>query len=131
MNTFYEEISAPEIKPEFEGAYNKYYIIIDSRNCIIDGWSDGPYPDRDTTNAICINERGGYQFLLFPDGEENPNLYTYDFLPLYKWENGQVIARTEEEIEAQRAQIPPPPPSEQEQLRADVDFLAALQGIIL
>ena len=111
--------------------YNKHYITVDSQNRITSGWSDGPLRDRDTAGAICINEQGGYQFRLFPGGEENPPLYTMDGIPLYKWDGQQVIARTEAEIAADRAAISEPPPSPQEQLRADVDFLAAMQGVQL
>ena len=78
--------------------YNKHYIIIDTDNYVISGWSDGPHSERDISNAICINEQGGYQFRLFPDGQENPPLYTAEGVPLYKYQNGQIIERTEEEI---------------------------------
>lgn len=111
--------------------YNKHYIITDADSRIVLAWSDGPLPDRDATDAICINEQGGYQFRLFPGGEENPPIYTMDGIPLYRWDGEQVIARTEEEIAADRAARPAPPPSAQEQLRADVDFLAAMQGVSL
>jgi len=111
--------------------YNKHYITTDEQNRVTFAWSDGPSPDRDTAGAICINERGGYQFRLSPDGEENPPIYTMDGIPLYKWDGEQVIQRAEEEIEADRAAIPAPPPSAQEQLRADVDYIAAIGGIVL
>lgn len=111
--------------------YNRYYITTDGQGCIISGWSDGTHRDRDIAGAICINEQGSYQFRLFPGGEENPPLYTMDGIPLYKYVDGEVIKRTEEEIAADRAAIPAPPPSAQEQLRADVDFLAAMQGVTL
>lgn len=114
-----------------DGHYNQHYIITDQDNRIIDGWSDGPYPMRDTTNAICISEQGGYQFRLFPGGEENPPLHTIGGIPLYRWDGEQVVARSEEEISADRAAIPEPPPSPLEQMRADVDFLAAIQGVKL
>lgn len=58
-------------------------------------------------------------------------IYTDDGIPRYKLQDGQAVERTQEEIEADRAQIPEPPPTAQEQLRADVDFLAAMQGVIL
>lgn len=131
MDELYDETTTPEIGPEFEPVYNRHYIITDAQGCVIDGWSDGPHPDRDTAGAICINDQGGYQFRLAPDGEENPPLYTMDGIPLYKWDREQVIVRTEEEIAADRAAILEPPPSQQEQLRADVDFLAAMQGVSL
>lgn len=111
--------------------YNRHYITTDAQGCIVSGWSDGPHPDRDTTNAICINNQGGYQFRLFPSGEENPPLYTMDGIPLYRWDGESVQERTEDDIAADRAAIPAPPPSAQEQLRADVDFIAALQGVTL
>ncbi len=111
--------------------YNHQYITIDAESRIVLGWSDGPNRDRDTSGAICINEQGGYQFRLFPGGEENPPLYTMDGIPLYRWAGEAVVPRTEEEIAADRAAIPEPPPSPQEQLRADVDFLAAMQGVSL
>lgn len=111
--------------------YNKHYIATDTKGRITDGWSDGPHRGRDTTNAICINNQGGYQFRLFPSGEENPPLYTMDGIPLYRWDGESVQERTEDDIAADRAAIPAPPPSAQEQLRADVDFIAALQGVTL
>lgn len=111
--------------------YNKHYITIDGQGCVIGGWSDGPHPERDIANAICINEQGGYQFRLRPDCEENPSLYTMDGIPLYHWDGERVHPRTEADISADRAAIPEPPPSIQEQLRADVDFLAVIQGVTL
>lgn len=114
-----------------ENYYNKHYITVDDQGRILDGWSDGPHPEKDAAGAICVTEEGGYQFRLFPGGEENPSLWTMDGIPLYKWEDGQVVPRTEEEISADRAAIPEPPPTAQEQLRADVDFLAAMQGVEL
>lgn len=110
--------------------YNHHYIATRPDGAIIDAWSDGPHPEKNTTNAICINEQGGYQFRLHPGGEENPPIYTMDGIPLYKWDGSHVVHRTEEEIETDRAAIPEPPPSEQEQLRADVDFLLAIGGLL-
>ena len=109
---------------------NKHYITT-AQGRITSGWSDGPHPDRDTTGAVCINEQGGYQFRLSPGGEENPPLYTVDSIPLYRWDGESAAPRTAEEIEAERAAMPEPPPTAQEQLRVDVDFLAALQGVSL
>lgn len=58
-------------------------------------------------------------------------IYTEDGIPRYKLQDGQAVERTEEEMEADREAIPTPPPTPQEQLRADVDFLAAMQGVTL
>ena len=70
--------------------YNRHYILLDTTDNIIDGWSDGPFPDKDISQAICVNEQGGYQFRLFPDGEENPPLFDIDGTPLYKYEDKQI-----------------------------------------
>lgn len=82
--------------------YNKHYILLNTSNIIISGWSDGPHPEIDTSKAICINNKGGYQFRLFPDGEENPTLYNNDGIPLYKWNGSQIVKRTEDEINKDR-----------------------------
>lgn len=109
----------------------RHYIRIDEDSNVIEGWSDAIFPRRDTSEAIVLPGSYSYQFRLTPDGEENPPLYTIDGIPLYRWDGESVIPRTEEEIAADRAARPAPPPSAQEQLRADVDFLAAMQGVSL
>lgn len=113
----------------FEEVYNRHYIAIRHDGAITDVWSDGPHPEKDTSNAICINEQGGYQFRFYPGGEENPLICTEDGIPLYKWDGEKAILRTQDEIETDRTAIPAPPPSTQEQLRADVDFIAAMMGV--
>lgn len=73
-----------------EKFYNKHYIRIREDGCIVDGFSDAFREPTDTD--ICINEQGGYQFRLFPGGEENPSLFEWDgMVPLYKWEGGEVV----------------------------------------
>lgn len=116
--------------PEF---YNKHYITTDANGRITDGWSDGPRPDKSTDGAICIEEEGSYQFKLWLGGEENPPMRTMDGIPLYKYDFGKMLIypRSDDEIAGDRAAIPKPPPSAQEQLRANVDFLAAMQGVTL
>lgn len=113
--------------------YQKHYITVDDQNHIIDGWSNGPHPERDTTDAICLNEQGSYQFRLMPIGEENPSLYTMDGIPLYNWNGEQVIKRSDEEIEADRAEMianqPTPEPTEIEKLRADLDYVMLMNGL--
>lgn len=109
--------------------YNKHSIDVDDRGRIIDGWSDGPHPQREPTNqTVLLTDQGGYQFRLAPDGEENPSLHDMDGIPLYKWEDGQVVARTGKEIETDRIAIPEPEPTEIEKMRADIDFLLLLGG---
>lgn len=112
-----------------EKKYYHHYILLREDNSIIDAWSDGLYPDKDVSNAICINDKGGYQFRFYDGGEENPYLYDMNWIPLYKWDGSKIISRSESEIEKEYSVIPPPPPSEMEQLRADVDFLLVMGGL--
>lgn len=87
--------------------YNKHYITVDAENRVVGGFSDAFR--QSTEDAICINEQGGYQFRLFSDGEENPQLFDYDYMiPLYMWDGTQVVARPAEDIEAdrQKAMLP-------------------------
>lgn len=109
-----------------EEFYNKHYITIDDQGRVTDGWSGGPHPDRDTTDAICINEQGGYQFRLYPGGEENPPLHTMDGIPLYKWDGEKVVARTKDEIEMDS--IPPLPQLQPQKL---AELSAACNAAIL
>ena len=86
--------------------YNKHYVTVDAQNRIINGFSDAFRQPSETD--ICINEQGGYQFRLFPDGEENPMLFNENDIPLYAYENGAVRVRTQDEIDADIAAIPEP-----------------------
>lgn len=56
-------------------------------------------------------------------GEFNWPFYEEHGIPLYKYENGQCVRRTAEEVQADIDAIPLPEPTETEQLRADMDFL--------
>lgn len=104
--------------------YNNHYITVDRQLRITDGWSDGPHPERDTSDAILLTDKGGYQFRLEWGGEENPPLYDEYGVPLYKWDGIAPLRRTVAEIEADRAEIPvvePEPTAE--------DILNALLGV--
>ena len=96
--------------------YNKHYITVDDAGRILSGWSDGPHPDRDTAGSVLLTDKGGYQFRLFPGGEENPCLYTMDGIPRYRWDGTQAVERTEDEMEADRAARPAPPPTTDERI---------------
>ncbi|MBR2132914.1 MAG: hypothetical protein IJ955_10360, partial [Oscillospiraceae bacterium] len=95
--------------------HNRHYIKADAQGRIMDGFSDAFRKPSGTD--ICINEQGGYQFRLFPGGEENPLLFEHGHqIPLYRWDGTQVIQRAQEEIDADIAAIPKPEsvPTEQD-----------------
>lgn len=109
----------------------KHYITVDGQGRIMDAWSNGPCPDKDITGAVCISEEGGYQFRMVPGGEENPILIDRHGIPRYKWEAGQAVERTAEEIAADRAALPTPGPSAQEKLEAQVAYTAIMTDTLI
>lgn len=108
--------------------YNKHYITVDALGRIVDGFSDAFRVPKDAD--ICINEHGGYQFRLFPDGEENPSLREKHGIPLYKYD-GEIRKRGEEEVEADIAALPAPAPTEDEKRDAQIFYTAMMTDTLL
>ena len=116
-----------------EELYHKHYIRLDDQGRVIKVWSDGPRPDEDTAGAICINNRGGYQFRLAPDGEENPPIME-GRIPLYQWDGQRVVRRSDEEVEADRQRFlaeRTAKPSASERLEAQVTYTAMMTDTLL
>ena len=112
--------------------YNRHYITVDDRNRIIGGFSDTFHKPKE--GDICINEQGGYQFRLFPGGEENPVLYEWQhMIPLYKYEEGRVVKRTEEELAADIAALPvvEEPVSQLDRVEAQATYTAMMTDTLL
>ena len=98
---------------------SKHYIKLDENNRIIKGFSSDF--EQALQTDICINENGGRQFEM--NGKINPSLIDKKGVFLYKYENGQVIKRTDEEIATEESSIIQPK-SELEILRQTVDTIA-------
>ena len=97
-----------------EQFFSKHYIEIDSSGNIIKGFSDAFQESAD--HSIPINGKGGYQFRLFPGGEENPTLFDGWRVPLYKWDGTRVIERNQEELATDRPEPVPPTPTQVERI---------------
>lgn len=85
----------------------------------------------DTAGWILIDE--GTEWPRYHHAQGNyfdGGTFTADGIPRYKLEEGRPVQRTAEEIQADRAAVVTPP-TETEQLRADVDFIAAMTGVDL
>lgn len=117
-----------------EEIYNRHYIQTNGRGEIIGGFSDAFRQPSDAD--ICINEQGGYQFRLFPNGEENPALFDGYGVPLYKWDNG-VVPRTEGELSADREAVLAERarlasmPTREDRIEAQVTYTAMLTDTML
>lgn len=88
---------------------NRHYLLTDDAGRILAGWSDGPFPDRDTSGAVLLREDVGYQFQLFPGGEENPQLseVVYEgLLYLYRYSKTEGVRKaTQEELALDTLQL--------------------------
>ena len=123
---------------EFEEK-SKVYIQIDNQGRILR--CDGGYTTpADLTGWIEIDEGTGDKYNLCQSHYFDGGLYTMDGIPRYRWDGTQAVARTEEELEADRAAILESKPSktvedrhtaleaEAEQAKADREALNILLG---
>ena len=115
-----------------EVAKSKVYVYTDGKGRITR--CEGGYTIeniKDFEGWTLIDEGTGDRYNLCQSHYFEGGLYTEDGIPRYKLVDGKAQEHTEDEIAADRAAIPAPPPTVQEQLRADVDFLAAMTGVTL
>ena len=123
---------------EFEEK-SKVYIQIDNQGRILR--CDGGYTTpADLTGWIEIDKGTGDKYNLCQSHYFDGGLYTMDGIPRYRWDGTQAVARTEEELEADRAAILESKPSktvedrltaleaEAEQAKADREALNILLG---
>ena len=112
-----------------EDFYNKHYITVDEQGRIMAGFSDAFRQPAETD--ICINEKGGYQFRLFHNGEENPALHEENGVPLYRYKGGVIEHRTVEDIAEDISAIPAPAPTEDERRDAQIFYTAMMTDTLL
>ena len=113
----------------FEIYKSKVYIQTDTEGRILrcEGGYTAP---SDLKGWIEIDEGTGDRYNLCQSHYCGDGLYTMDGIPRYRWDGSSAILRSDEELEADRAAQPAPEPTEQEQLRADVDSLLAMGGVL-
>lgn len=112
-------------------AKSKVYVKVNDRNCILR--CDGGYTVQniqDIEEWILIDEGVGDKYNLCQTHYFADGLCTVEGICLYKYENGKVIRRTEEEIAADIAAIPVPvsPPTTEERLSAIEDALCEMDA---
>ena len=90
---------------------SKVYVKVDEKNRILR--CEGGYTMQNIQNIdewIFIDEGTGDRYNLCKSHYFEGGLYTFDGIPRYKWDGKQAVLRSEEEIEADRADIPAPEP---------------------
>ena len=101
---------------------SKVYIQTDDRGRILR--CDGGYTTpTDLTGWLEIDEGDGDRFNLCQSHYFAGGLYTVDGIPRYRWDGSTAILRTDEELEADRAELPKPEPA-----KTIEDRLAALEA---
>lgn len=115
--------------PEIEMLKSQVYIRTDEQGYIVR--CEGGYSMANITNFedwILIDEGTGDKYNLCQSHYFEGGLYTMDGIPLYKWDGEQVVARGEDEIEADRAAIPAQPatPTYEERLAAMESAMLAM-----
>ncbi len=107
--------------PEIEMPKSQVYIQTDEQGRIMR--CEGGYSMANITDIadwLLIDEGEGDKYNLCQSHYFEGGLFTEDGIPLYKWDGEQVIARSQAEIEADRAALPKPPvlPTYEERLAA-------------
>ena len=94
----------------FEMPKSKVYIQTDIAGRILR--CEGGYTTpSELTEWTEIDEGTGDKYNLCQSHYFDGGLYTMDGIPRYRWDGTQAVARTEEELDADRAAIPEPKPS--------------------
>lgn len=111
--------------------YNKHYIRLDDQRNIVYGFSDAF--EQPQEYDICINEHGGRHFELL--GQTNPSLRNDQGVYLYRYVDGEVVAKTQEEIQSEIDALPKPMPIQSaeekaEEARAVACYVGMMVGVL-
>ena len=116
---------------DFEMPKSHVYIKTDEQNRIVRCEGEYSLPS-DLSGWILIDEgapcdkRNLAQSMYFDGG-----LYTMDGIPRYRWDGTQAVERTEEELEADRANIPELAPTQLDRVEAQVTYTAMVTDTLL
>lgn len=86
---------------------SRVYVLLNKNNTIARLEGEYSLPN-DLTNWIKIDEGYGDKYNLAQSHYLAKPLYTQDGIPQYKLDNGVVAPRTDDEIEADRSNLPQP-----------------------
>lgn len=86
---------------------SRVYVLLNKNNTIARLEGEYSLPN-DLTNWIKIDEGYGDKYNLAQSHYLAKPLYTQDGIPQYKLDNGVVTPRTDDEIEADRSNLPQP-----------------------
>ena len=107
------------------------YIKVDDQGRIIRCEGEYTLPS-DLTDWIMIEEGTPCDRLNLAQSHYfHGGLYTMDGIPRYRWDGSAAVLRTEEELEADRANIPEPAPTQLDRVEAQVTYTAMVTDTVL
>ena len=107
---------------------SKVYVLTDGQGRIVR--CEGGYTTpADLTGWGQIDEGAGDRYNLCQTHYFDGGLYTGGGIPRYKLADGQAAERTEEELAADRAEVPAPPPTQEDRLSALEAAMLALMEV--
>lgn len=118
-----------EILQEIEEPKSRVFILTDDDNRITRIEGEYTLP-QDLTDFIQIDEGEGDKYNLAQTHYLDKPLMTEDGIYQYKYQNGEVVERTAEEIEADREAVPIVP-TQMEQLESQVFYTAVMTDTLL
>lgn len=118
-----------EILQEIEEPKARVFILTDDNNIVTRIEGEYTLP-QDLTDWIQIDEGYGDKYNLAQTHYLDKPLMTEDGIYQYKYQNGEVVERTAEEIEADREAVPIVP-TQLEQLESQVFYTAVMTDTLL
>jgi len=110
---------------------SKVYALLDERNRVmqIDGGYSIQNVDVDTWTYI--DEGEGDRYNLCQNNYLDKLVYESHGIPQYKYVDGEIVERTQAEIDADIAAIPTPTPTQEEKNKANIDYIAMMTDVEL
>ena len=116
---------------EFEMPKSHVYIKVDEQGRIVRCEGEYTLP-ADLDGWILIEEGAPCDRLNLAQSHYfDGGLYTMDGIPRYRWDGSAAVLRTEEELEADRANIPEPAPTQLDRVEAQVTYTAMVTDTLL
>lgn len=117
---------------DIEAPRSKVYVLLDERSRIVR--CEGGYTMSnidDVSKWVYIDEGTGDRYNLCQSHYLDDGLYTYDGISRYKYEDGACVLRSEEEMEADRAALPPPAPTQLDRVEAQLAYTAMMTDTLM
>lgn len=111
---------------------SKVYVLLDERNRVLR--CEGGYTMSnidDVSKWTYIDEGTGDEYNLCQSHYLDGGLYTHDGIPRYKFYGGACVLRSEEEVEADRAALPPLAPTQLDRVEAQATYTAMMTDTLM